>query len=102
MARNKLTDDFAYAITKTLGYDKYMKIIDVSGNKISAHALSYVIKNALLDNSSLVGFDARLNPGTTEKIERQFALCALKNIEKFKEMNISIKSNYLLPHVYSF
>ena len=35
LARNKLGDKFANSLQKTLNYDKYMKVIDVAGNKIS-------------------------------------------------------------------
>ena len=42
-----------------------MKFIDLSGNKISEYGLKYLVKLALLDNTSIVGFDARLNPGCT-------------------------------------
>ena len=44
--------------------------------------LKSIIKLALMENNSIVAFDARLNPGCSEKVERQLALCMLKNIEK--------------------
>lgn len=50
----------------------------------------------------MIAFDARLNPGCSEKIERQFALCMLKNIEKNKEKGIWINPEYLKPELYSF
>ena len=55
-----------------------------------------------MENSSMIAFDARLNPGCSEKIERQFALCMLKNIEKNKEKGIWINPEYLIPDLYSF
>lgn len=43
-----------------------------------------------MENSSMIAFDARLNPGCSEKVERQLALCMLKNIEKSKEKGLEI------------
>ena len=43
-----------------------------------------LIKLGLLENASILAFDARLNPGCSEKVERQLALCMLKNIEKMR------------------
>jgi len=61
-----------------------------------------VVKLALTENVSLVGFDARLNPGCTDKIEKQINLCMLKNIEKMKRKSIQIKSSWLRPELYTF
>lgn len=55
---------------QALCYDKYLKSIDVSGNKIGAFGIKSIIKLALMENGSIVAFDARLNPGVTEKVER--------------------------------
>jgi hypothetical protein len=74
-----------------------LKFIDLSGNKISEYGLKYLVKLALLENSSIVGFDARLNPGCTEKIQRQFALVMLKNIETMRAKGISINGEWLEP-----
>jgi hypothetical protein len=40
-----------------------MKMIDVSGNKIKEFGLKVILKLALIENSSVIAFDARLNPG---------------------------------------
>jgi hypothetical protein len=45
-----------------------MKAIDLSGNKITEYGLKVIIKLGLLENTSVIAFDARLNPGCTEKI----------------------------------
>ena len=55
-----------------------------------------------MENSSIVAFDARLNPGCSEKIQRQLSLCMLKNIEKHKEKGLSINTDYMMPDLYSF
>ena len=88
LRRNKLGDKFATSLQQALCYDKYIKAIDISGNKIGAYGIKTIIKQALMENSSIVAFDARLNPGVTEKVERQLALCMLKNIEKIKEKGL--------------
>ena len=59
-----------------------MKVINLSGNNISASAFKHIIKLALIENNSIVAFDARCNPGCTQKVQKQLALCMLKNIEK--------------------
>lgn len=87
---------------QALSYDKYLKSINVSGNRIGSHGLKTLIKLALVDNGSIVAFDARLNPGCSEKVERQLALCMLKNIEKVKEQGLQINPEFLKPDLYSF
>jgi len=47
-----------------------VKSIDVAGNKIGSSGLRALVKLALLENNSILAFDARLNPGCTEKVER--------------------------------
>ena len=85
-----------------LCYDKYLKSINVSGNKIGASGLKSIMKLALIENPSIIAFDARLNPGCSEKVERQLALCMLKNIEKTKEKGLEINPEFLKPELYSF
>ena len=102
LTRNKLGDRFAESLQQALCYDKYVKSIDVAGNRIGTHGLKSIIKLALMENSSIVAFDARLNPGCSEKVERQLALCMLKNIEKTKEKGLPISPEFLKPELYSF
>ena len=54
-----------------------------------------IIKLALIENTSIIAFDARLNPGCTEKTQRQLALCMLKNIEKMQHKGIPIKKGLI-------
>ena len=70
LTRNKLGDIFAKGLQQALAYDKYLKAIDVAGNRIGAYGLKSIIKLALMENNSIVAFDARLNPGCSEKVER--------------------------------
>lgn len=82
--------------------DKYLKVIDVAGNKIKEQGFRVIIKLGLLENSSLVSFDPRLNPGCTDKIKKQFALVTLKNIENLQARGVSIKKEWLDDQLYSF
>jgi len=102
LSRNKLGDVFAKSLQQALCYDKYIKSIDVSGNRIGSAGLKTIIKHALMDNNSILTFDSRLNPGCSEKVERQFALCMLKNIEKTKGKGLPISPEFLKPELYSF
>ena len=70
LIRNKLGDTFAKSLQQALCYDQYIKSIDVAGNRIGSNGLKTIIKLALMENNSIVAFDARLNPGCTEKVER--------------------------------
>jgi len=62
---------------------------------ISQTGLKLIIKMALIENTSIIAFDARLNPGCTEKTSRQLALCMLKNIEKMQHKGIPIKKGLI-------
>lgn len=102
LTRNKLGDTFAKSLQQALCYDKYIKSLDVSGNRIGSLGMKMMLKLALLENSSIIAFDARLNPGTSEKVERQLALCMLKNIEKMRHKEVDINPAFLKPELYSF
>ena len=64
--------------------------------------MKMLLKLALLENNSILAFDARLNPGTSEKVERQLALCMLKNIEKMRQKELDINPEFLKPELYSY
>ena len=102
LMRNRFGDGFAKNLQRALSIDKYLKIINVSGNQISEYGLKFIVKLALMDNTSLIGFDARLNPGCNEKLERQISLCMLKNIERSISKGLEINEKFLKPHLYSF
>jgi hypothetical protein len=95
LQRNKLGDKFARMLEKTLQYDRYLKVVNVAGNEISREGLQQILKLALIDNTSIVAFDARCNPGFSSKVQRQFALCMLKNIEKMKQKGAPIKKGWI-------
>ena len=56
--RNKLGDRFAKCLQKALAYDKYVKAINLAGNLISQTGLKMIIKLALIENTSIIAFDA--------------------------------------------
>jgi hypothetical protein len=69
LRRNKLGDNFANGLQKTLAYDKFLKVVDVCANRFSEKALESIIKLSLKEgNETLIAFDARMNPGSTDKI----------------------------------
>ena len=61
-----------------------------------------IVKLALVENQSLLNFDVRLNPGATDKVRRQVALCMLKNVEQVRAKGTQTKKEWLCPEVYSF
>lgn len=95
LMRNRLGDRFARSLQNALSYDKYLKVINLAGNDITQAGLKVLIKQALIDNTSIVAFDARLNPGCTDKISRQLSLCMLKNIEKMQNKGLAIKPEWI-------
>jgi len=82
-------------------YDKFLKVIDVCANRFSTKALSEIVKLSLVDNNTIVAFDARMNPGSTDKIMHQIALCLVKNLEKAKKTGIDINKDFIKPKLYS-
>ena len=78
LRKNNLGDKFIQALTDCLKFDSYMKVIDISHNKITKlknlpSAISKV-------NQNIIGLNIRWNPGTTEKITKMNALTMLRNI----------------------
>lgn len=69
---------------------------------MSEEGLSTIIKEGLMENSTLLNFDARLNPGFTETIHRQMALVTLKNIERARSQGFSINKEWIVPQIYQF
>ena len=96
-----MSDTFAKHLVKTLTYDKYLKVLDMSGNRLGMDGLSMIVKLALAENPSVVAFDARMNPGSTEKIMYQISLCLCKNIEKARSKGIILPKEWIRPALYS-
>lgn len=83
------------ALSNTLRYDRFIKVIDISFNLASEEQLKHFIKHSLKENTSLVSFVASRNPGFTEKIKKQIALCLLKNIDNFRTTGVEIKDEWI-------
>tara|TARA_B110000285_G_C15112921_1_gene612226 strand:+ start:1574 stop:1867 length:294 start_codon:yes stop_codon:yes gene_type:complete len=78
LRKNNLGDKFIEALTNCLKFDSYMKVIDLSHNKINnLRKLPSVVSKV---NQSIIGLNIRWNPGTTEKITKMNALTMLRNI----------------------
>ena len=52
-----------------------------------------ILKNALLDNFSLVNLDCRINPGCSQRIQTRIALAMCKNIENIKSKGFPVKND---------
>ena len=65
MHHNKLSDSFIMALSKTVTYDQYLRVIDLRFNKISEKSLNIDLLPALKNNSSLTNVDLRHNAGYT-------------------------------------
>lgn len=50
LKRNKFGDGFATAFQKFLQSEKYLKAIDLSGNKFTGYGLELMLKLGLLEN----------------------------------------------------
>ena len=86
-------DVFARSLARVLVHDTYLKKLDLVSNKISEHSFSLILKNALMDNFSLVNLDCRINPGCTPRIQARIALAMCKNIERVKSKGFPVKND---------
>jgi Ran GTPase-activating protein (RanGAP) involved in mRNA processing and transport len=86
LTRNKFGDGFARGLMKILINDKYLKVIDLAGNRISKLGLEIMMKLALVEhNETITAFDVRMNTGCTERIMERYALCMIRNIDLAKK-----------------
>jgi len=65
-----MAESFAHALAECLKFDQYLKVVDISQNRFSLECMKELVQGALAENSSLLCFDARMNPGCTEKIKK--------------------------------
>jgi hypothetical protein len=47
----------------------------------------------------MIGFDARFNPGTSNKILKKIALCMLKNMSIMQKKKQTIKHEWIKDHI---
>ena len=82
-------------LSNCLRYDRFLKVIDVSGNFITESSLRHFLKHSLQENNSLISFVASKNPGLNDKMKKKIALCLLKNIEYIRNQGIDIKPEWI-------
>ena len=95
LQRNKLGSQFVAGLNNVLMNDKYIKSIDLSGNKIDEHSMSMLIKRSLKQNTTLTNLDCRVNAGCTPNNQKNLALVLVKNIEWLKKSGFTIKDKYI-------
>jgi hypothetical protein len=89
-------------MVKCLKYDRFLKVIDISGNKFTTESLKELVKYALKENATLISLDITNSPGCTEKLRKQVALCLLKNIDQMNRSGIEVKSEWIRPDILTF
>ncbi|CDW87947.1 UNKNOWN [Stylonychia lemnae] len=102
LKRNYLGSFFMENLQKCLRYDRFIKMVDLQGNRFQQQDIKQLIKFSLRENTSLVSIDVQNNPGCTEKYKKQIALCLLKNIEMMKRDGIELKEEWFRPEVLTF
>jgi len=60
----------------------------MSNNKAELRVVEEYLLPALKVNRCLINFDLRKNPGFVEGVQKQVALCLLRNLEKIKQEGI--------------
>jgi hypothetical protein len=95
LKRNNLGENFMVNLSNCLRYDRFLKVIDVSGNFISESSLRHFLKHSLQENNTLISFVANKNPGINDKFKKKIALCLLKNIENIRNQGIDIKPEWI-------
>ena len=66
-----------------LGFDSYLKYIDLSHNKVKSFT-DFVESQVLIQNDSILNFDVRHNPGIKDDVKKRIALSLLRNIASMK------------------
>jgi hypothetical protein len=61
--------------------------------------LEDLITYSLKENSSMIGFDARFNPGASSKVLKKIALCMLKNMSIMQKKKQTIKNEWIKEHI---
>ena len=77
---NVLSDVSAEVISNSLGYDQYIRSIDVSDNKISKDGCKKFIR-MMRKNNTLLTVDLKENPGYDEEIHGRIVMKMSKNIK---------------------
>ena len=99
LKKNHLTDLFGKSLMSCIRFDKYMKVVDISHNRFSTNCLKHLVAQSLRENTSLVSVDVRFNPGASQSILKQVALCMLKNISVHRKKFFTLKDSWVSPKV---
>ena len=57
LKRNNLGAEFMLALSNTLRYDRFIKVIDVSQNLINEQSFKYLVNHSLQENTTLTTFE---------------------------------------------
>jgi hypothetical protein len=95
LKRNKLGAEFMEALSVTLRHDRFIKVIDVSQNLINEQSFKYLVNHSLQENTTLTTFEVQGNPGLSDKLRKQIALCLLKNIDCQRTLGIDLKPHWI-------
>ena len=95
LRKNRLANDFAESLQRCLRFDEFVKVIDLSHNKMSEQSMVDIICNALNDNHSVLSIDFRYNTGTTKQILYHTALSLLKNIAIYKKNSLNFNKEWI-------
>lgn len=66
-------------------------------NLIEEESLKVLVKQSLTENRSIVCLSLWKNPGFSEKLRRQVALCLLRNIEACRQSGVELKDEWIKP-----
>jgi hypothetical protein len=102
LKRNYLGEEFMDGLSSCIKYDRFLKVIDITGNLIGEQSFRQLIKNSIKENHTLVSFSVLKNPGLTDKFRKQIALFLLKNIEAFKNSGNELKPDWIKPENLTF
>jgi len=110
LSDNNISDEFAEEIAKALGYDAYIRQLNLSKNSIGEYGCKKLVKS-LRKNETVLNIDIRYlisvlinqtnqqnlinfirnNPGYSDSIQQRLNLKLIKNIKLLKNMNFTIE-----------
>jgi hypothetical protein len=99
LKHNNFSGIFIKCLQNCLKFDSYLKMIDLTHNNFSKKDLeSFIETNCLIENASLLSFDIRFNPASSQSsslLDKKISLSLLKNISTMKDNGTKINTKYL-------
>ena len=86
---------FGQCLENVFCFDKYMKTINVSHNRMSHECIKNLVGPKLRENTSILSLDVRFNQGTTSQLLKQVSLLMLKNIQIHRKKKIPILDGWV-------